>query len=127
MPDAIHNRALVREALEKQRAPAEGGDASDAPGDARKKAPASAGDAASRQRKREPAWDEPDLPRQAQSRAQPQASSQLPEDSPQSAELRRLEAMLAKVPDDPGSLLANRFAHQLRQRGAPHPDTGERW
>jgi Ca-activated chloride channel family protein len=127
MPDAIHNRALVRAALAKQRAQAEGSDESDAPGDARKKGPASASDAPSRQRKRESAWDEPDLPREAQSRAQPPAPSQPPEDSPEKAELRRLEAMLAKVPDDPGSLLANRFAHQLRQRGAPHPDTGARW
>jgi Ca-activated chloride channel family protein len=127
MPDAIHNRALVREALAKQRAQDALGDESDAPGDARKKPPASAGDAASRQRKREPAWDEPDLPKEAQSRAQPQAAAQPPEHAAGGAELQRLEAMLAKVPDDPGSLLANRFAHQLRQRGALQPDTGARW
>jgi hypothetical protein len=41
--------------------------------------------------------------------------------------LKRLEGLLAAVPDDPGSLLANRFARQLRLRGSWHHDTGGRW
>ena len=42
-------------------------------------------------------------------------------------ERQRLEALLSKVPDNPGSLLQSRFAEQLRSRGTPHPDTGARW
>jgi Ca-activated chloride channel family protein len=42
-------------------------------------------------------------------------------------ERERLEGLLSQVPDDPGSLLASRFAQQLRSRGTPHPDTGARW
>ena len=42
-------------------------------------------------------------------------------------ERERLEGLLSKVPDDPGSLLASRFAQQLRLRGTPHPDKGARW
>ncbi len=126
MRDAIHNRALLREALARQRAQAAGGDESDTPRDLQK-APSSASGGPSRPRKREGVWDEPDLPKEAQSRTPPQGAPQPPEDSPGNAELRRLEALLAKVPDDPGSLLANRFAHQLRQRGSPDLDTGARW
>jgi hypothetical protein len=51
----------------------------------------------------------------------------MPEESPDAAELRRLEGLLAEVPDDPGSLLANRFARQLRMRGSWHHDTGGHW
>ncbi|HEX9184148.1 MAG TPA: VWA domain-containing protein [Burkholderiales bacterium] len=126
MRDALHNRALVREALAKQRSQAAGGDDAQSPGDARAKGPSAAGSEAARGRKREPAWEEPDLPRAAQARS-PQPAPQPRDDSPGEAELRRLEQLLAKVPDDPGSLLANRFAHQLRQRGAVHNDTGARW
>jgi Ca-activated chloride channel family protein len=43
------------------------------------------------------------------------------------SELQRLEGLLAEVPDNPGSLLANRFAWQLRLRGNWHYDTGARW
>jgi len=50
-----------------------------------------------------------------------------PEAAPDAAELKRLEGLLAGVPDDPGSLLANRFARQLRMRGSWHHDTGGRW
>jgi hypothetical protein len=42
-------------------------------------------------------------------------------------ERERLEKLLSKVPDDPGSLLANRFAQQLRTRGSLHHDVGARW
>jgi hypothetical protein len=48
-------------------------------------------------------------------------------DGAKGAEARRLEALLAQVPDDPGSLLANRFRRQLNLRGAWHHDTGGRW
>jgi hypothetical protein len=50
-----------------------------------------------------------------------------PESAPDAAERRRLEGLLAGVPDDPGSLLANRFARQLRMRGNWHGDTGSKW
>ena len=127
MRDALHNRALVREALAKQRAQGTGEDDPQAPAGARAPRPSSAGSATARAGKREPAWEEPDLPREAQARAPQQPATQPPEDSADAAEVRRLEQLLAKVPDDPGSLLANRFAHQLRQRGTLHEDTGARW
>ena len=124
MSDALHNRALVRQALAKQRAPGAGGDRSEAeePAQAQAPAPGKPG----RARKRDADWDEPDRP-DAQTRT-PAADGMKPaEESPERAELRRLEALLQNVPDDSGSLLANRFAHQLRLRGTPHRDTGARW
>jgi len=117
MRDALHNRSLVREALAKQRAQAEAGGQSPAPAGAEARASPAAPGAASRPRRRDAAWDEPGRPEAAQA----------PEKGPEAAELQRLEELLAQVPDDPGSLLANRFAHQLRLRGTPHRDTGARW
>jgi hypothetical protein len=73
------------------------------------------------------------LPKEAQKRGEAAAAQPKPEDAaqsedgPGSAERRRLEELLAQVRDDTGSLLANRFARQLRQRGTPHADTGARW
>jgi hypothetical protein len=61
------------------------------------------------------------------SRRPGQGAAPQPGASPQDAELRRLEDLLASIPDDPGSLLAARFAYQLRLRGAPHADTGAPW
>jgi Ca-activated chloride channel family protein len=127
MRDALHNRSLVREALAKQRAQAEAGGQSQAPAGAEARASPAAPGAASRPRRRDAAWDEPGRPEAAQARDRPQATAQAPEEGPEAAELRRLEELLAQVPDDPGSLLANRFAHQLRLRGTPHRDTGARW
>jgi Ca-activated chloride channel family protein len=127
MRDALHNRALVREALAKQRAQGAGEEDAQDPERASAQGSSSGSGATARARKREPTWEEPDLPKPAQARTPQLAEAQPPEDSADAAELRRLEQLLAKVPDDPGSLLANRFAHQLRQRGTPHEDTGARW
>jgi hypothetical protein len=55
------------------------------------------------------------------------ADAARPADAPDAAERKRLEGLLAGVPDDPGSLLANRFARQMRMRGSWHHDTGGRW
>lgn len=137
MRDALFNRALVREALAKRRAEAQrGGDTerrSGAPADARREsglarrgeqpgaahgdAPSSPGSAPGH---RQAGTD------LAQMRAQRQ-SAVLPEHAADAAELKRLEGLLAAVPDDPGSLLANRFARQLRMRASWHHDTGGRW
>ncbi len=125
MSDALHNRALVREALAKQRAQDPGGDQSGAQELARAQSPAPG--TPGRARKREAPWDEPARPDEAQARTQPPDAAKAGEESPVRAELRRLEALLSKVPDNTGPLLANRFAHQLRQRGTPHRDTGARW
>jgi len=125
MGDALHNRALVREALAKQRALGPRGDPSGAeePAHSQSPAPGTPG----RARKREAAWDEPGRPEEAQARTPPPEATRPGEESPERAELRRLEELLHKVPDKTGPLLANRFAHQLRQRGTPHRDTGTRW
>lgn len=125
MSDALHNRALVREALKKQRAQGPGGGQPEAqePAQAQPPAPGTPG----RARKREADRDEPSRPNDAQARDRSRGTAQAPEETPEAAELRRLEELLAQVLDDPGSLLANRFAHQLRLRGTPHRDTGARW
>jgi Ca-activated chloride channel family protein len=124
MRDALHNRALLREALAKRRAQGPGGGQSGAeePAQAQAHAPGTPG----RARKREAGWDETGRT-EAQARTPPPDGTKPAEESPERAELRRLEELLAQVPDDPGSLLANRFAHQLRLRGTPHRDTGARW
>jgi Ca-activated chloride channel family protein len=124
MSDALHNRALVRQALAKQRAQGPDGDRSEAEEPAQAQPPAPG--TPSRSRKRETDRDEPGRP-EAQARTPPPEGTQPAEESPERAELRRLEELLLKVPDDSGSLLANRFAHQLRLRGTPHRDTGARW
>lgn len=122
MGDALHNRALVREALAKQRAQGPGDERSGAEERAQSPAPGTPG----RAPKREAAWDDPGRPEE-QARTPPPEATKPAEESPERAELRRLEKLLQKVPDDSGPLLANRFAHQLRQRGTPHRDTGARW
>jgi hypothetical protein len=61
------------------------------------------------------------------SRSPAQGAASQPGASPEEAELRRLEDLLERVPDDAGSLLAARFAHQLGLRGAPQADTGAPW
>jgi Ca-activated chloride channel homolog len=127
MRDALHNRALVRKALAEQRAQEAAAEKFGGPDGAEPRASSPSADAPSRAPRREPAWDEPDLPKEKRSRAPREAAAPAPGESSAKAELRRLEELLAQVPDDPGTLLANRFAHQLRQRGTPHPDTGPRW
>jgi len=141
MRDALFNRALVREALAKQRAGSQGGGEAQAqrrsdafppssvrPGtgaagrgtqpDAARHG-ARSGEAAGSA----PAQQSAEL---APSRAQ-SGKQQRPDNALEGAELRRLEGLLAEIPDDPGSLLANRFAWQLRLRGSWHYDTGARW
>lgn len=125
MADALHNRALLRQAMAKSRAQGTGDGDSAARDPGRSSSPPR--DAPGQSRRREQAWDEPDLPKDAQARTPPPGAAQPAEDSPERAELRRLEGLLGKVPDEAGSLLANRFAQQLRERGTPHRDMGARW
>jgi Ca-activated chloride channel family protein len=60
-------------------------------------------------------------------REDPASAAKDREDAADAAELRRLEQLLAKIPDDPGSMLANRFARELQRRGTPRQDPGARW
>lgn len=137
MRDALFNRALVREALAKRRAQARGrtqkpsarastraanGRRADARagrrgahGGATSGKPLSAGGAA---QGREFGAERTPLSEVERGERQGDVDA---------AELRRLERLLAQVPDDPGALLARRFAHQLRMRGAWHYDTGGPW
>jgi Ca-activated chloride channel family protein len=138
MRDALFNRALVREALARRRAEAQRG------GGAERRSLAGAAGMRResgqirRGREPQPAPGEQQAgsgsaPGQARSRSDlalmqgPREDAALPERAPDAAELKRLEGLLAGVPDDPGSLLANRFARQLRMRGSWHHDTGGRW
>lgn len=132
MRDALFNRALVREALEKRRERAQGGKGAQAqqgrsnatsplrPGAVQGGRGARSGDADRLEQAQAGAG-------LAQSPAQAEDAARRPEDALDGAEQRRLEGLLAQVPDDPGSLLANRFAWQLRMRGNWHHDTGGRW
>ncbi len=140
MRDARFNRALVREALAKRRAQAKRSRGADAPlpsttgpgtGQAEHDRGSNAGpNAAQRDRQSGTgtgsgqAQPRADL---AQPQRQAERSARRPDDALDEPELRRLEGLLAQVPDDPGSLLANRFAWQLRLRGNWHHDTGARW
>jgi len=142
MRDALFNRALVREALAKRRAQARRSGRTRTPQGADARLPStprsgtgpatrgarpkpSQGDAQSGERAESgQAQDRSDL---AQSRAQSGDPARRPEDALSGPELRRLEGLLAQVPDDPGTLLANRFAWQLRLRGNWHHDTGALW
>jgi Ca-activated chloride channel homolog len=134
MQDALFNRAIVREALtrraqqpqdddrqgtrQRSRPARPGG----APG-SRAVAPRDAGELGSTEVERAPARRTHD---QAQARRNDRDEAQtLPGDG--AVERARLEELLEQVADDPGSLLANRFARQLRMRGVPHRDTGARW
>jgi len=141
MRDALFNRALVREALAKRRSQAQGGGEvqsgrrSDATspstelpgtGSAGPNAPASAARRDARSGKGagpEQSASRTDLAQRAPQEDEPKQ----PDDALDAAELRRLEGLLAEVPDDPGTLLANRFAWQLRMRGTWHYDSGARW
>ena len=125
MGDALHNRALVREALAKQRAqgPRDGNAGAEDPARTRSGASRAPGGS----RKGEAERDEPGRRGGTQPRTPTPAAAQAAAQSPERAELQRLEQLLQKVPDESGPLLANRFAHQLRQRGRPHADTGARW
>ena len=137
MQDALFNRALVRKALAQDAGQPEGNGAQ--PQDRRRaRSPSSTRpEAPARGRTERPdsrggAGEEKGAPpgrRQAHGSARKDGSEDAamgPKD-PNAAELQRLENLLSQVSDDPGSLLANRFARQLRMRGVPHRDTGARW
>jgi hypothetical protein len=137
MRDALFTRALVREARATRRAVAQRG------GDAERRARAPQG-----VRRESGIIRRGERPQAAPGESQAGAGSQpgqahkrldqarregrgddaaKPDETPDAAELKRLEGLLAGVPDDPGSLLANRFARQMRMRGSWHHDTGARW
>jgi Ca-activated chloride channel family protein len=131
MQDALFNRAIVREALTRRAQHPQDGDREDTrqrsrpahpPGarGGRTLAPRDARELGSTE---EPAGrtHDPAQPR----RNDRDEAQKLPGD--RAIERARLEELLAQVADDPGSLLANRFARQLRMRGVPHHDTGARW
>jgi len=135
MRDALFNRALVREALARRRAQAQAGEHSP---DLRRSAPAQPARRSEPGASGQAARSGPQA--RASSGAKPQAEQDRVEPVPQAdgerdsrfggpdaAELRRLERLLAQVPDDPGSLLATRFLRQLRVRGVRQHDTGEPW
>jgi Ca-activated chloride channel family protein len=127
MRDALYNRALVRKALAAQRAQAGSSGDAQAPQGAGARARARPGGAIAGGGERERAWDEAAQPGAAPA---PDTPLQAREDSAESrerAELERLEKLLAKVPEDPGSLLANRFAFLINQRATLDRDTGARW
>ncbi|HTL25930.1 MAG TPA: VWA domain-containing protein [Burkholderiales bacterium] len=136
--DAQFNRALVRKALaERSEQPQQGSAerAKQQPKDSSSggRARGAAGgradplDSASRRAPadaRESAAQGPMQDERAQARARDARDAA----DPLGAEERdRLERLLSKVPDDPGSLLSSRFAQQLKSRGTPHSDLGPRW
>jgi Ca-activated chloride channel family protein len=139
MEDALFNRAVVRKALASR--------SMQPPDDETrgKSRPRNGAAAASRPqgpagrsedgdgRRRSSAADELKTPAQrpaAEEGARPQdpPEERRPSSDRLSAdELERLENLLARASDSQRSLLANRFAHQLRSRGTPDRDTGARW
>ena len=138
MRDAIANRALVREALarrddwERVQPQSPGRAGSPARSAGRRDAASGGRGARPEGGSPEEPWDEPGAPRQArsdpaQAGATAADAARSSDTSGEAAELRRLEELLAKVPDDPGSMLANRFARQLQRRGTPRQDPGARW
>jgi Ca-activated chloride channel family protein len=125
MPNALANRALVREALARRGPPPpEGGEAPERP-DAAASRGGPKGSAGRGDWGAEFALAE--ALREARERARAQEAARQAGNARGSAELRRLEALLVQVPDDPKPLLASRFARHLGMRGMPHDDTGGRW
>jgi Ca-activated chloride channel homolog len=125
MRDAHHNRALVRRALEARRAQAARGGGADF-GQARGE-----GEARPRSARRSPdgerAWDEPGRLAKPEASAPSATEARGASGAAGDETERRMEALLSRVPDDPGGLLASRFAKELRLRGALHDDTGAAW
>ena len=110
MRDAIRNRALVRQALALRHPEPPGAPAGAPRRDSRPAPPQATG-------------REPNSGARASELAEARPRSGEPADD---AELRRIESEASQVPDDPAGMLANRFAHQLRQRGSFDPDAGSR-
>jgi len=141
MRDALFNRALVLEALARRREQAQGGartQTPQGPGAPPSAVPQRRARAESRSsRGPAPRSGEAGEPsetarRSARERdrsglAQPPGSDARPQNARETAERRRLESLLAEVPDDPGALLANRFERELQLRGDWHHDKGEPW
>lgn len=142
MQDALFNRAVVRKAsTERPVQPPDSGEPrgprrpqTSSQGATRPQSPVGAGSDQGDARRRSTAADERRAAAQRQAaeddaRAQPEpenASSQ-PAGRLSADELERFERLLAKASAPPRSLLANRFAQQLRSRGNPDYDTGARW
>jgi Ca-activated chloride channel family protein len=125
MRDARANRALVRAAIARRFANEQGrSDAARQRGRGPGPAPragerrASGDEVARRPQRAAPAGPE----RRASRRGAPAAPGE-----GRDAARRQLDALLAEVPDDPGELLANRFARELRLRGDWTHDPGEPW
>ncbi len=124
--DASANRAIVRAALAQRFANEQGGDAENARRrrDQSGKAPRGASkDAAAADAARKAAPPA----RAGPARSGPSPGAEAAAQDSRDAERRRLDALLAQVPDDPGELLANRFARELRLRGDWTHDPGEPW
>ncbi|HKI64579.1 MAG TPA: VWA domain-containing protein [Burkholderiales bacterium] len=141
MRDALFNRALVLKALARRREQAQGSartQAPQGPGASPSAAPQRHARAEGRSsRGPAPRSGEAGEPsetarRSARERdrsglAQPPGTGARPQNARETAERRRLERLLAAVPDDPGALLANRFERELQLRGDWHHDKGEPW
>jgi Ca-activated chloride channel homolog len=134
MHDALFNRALVREALTRRAQQPQDGEREGTRQRSRPARPSNAqgGRSVAPRDAREPGSTEEERAPARRKHAQAQArrndrdeAHALPGD--RAVERARLEELLGQVADDPGSLLANRFARHLRMRGAPHLDTGARW
>lgn len=137
MRDALFNRALVRDELAKRPPQASGSkrgqarpEAAPSRSDRRAPAGASGNSATSGDARREAgAGKSPGLAaqRSGPAPARPLDAGTQAGDALDAAQLQRLDRLLADLADDPGALLASRFAQQLRTRGALHYETGPRW
>jgi len=126
MRDARANRAIVRAALAQRFANEQGGNSTNArrrPGESGNAPGAKGGNAASENAAPKAGRGA----RAAPARVGSTPGSEPAGDDTRDAARRRLESLLAEVPDDPGELLANRFARELRLRGDWTHDPGERW
>lgn len=118
MADARANRALVRAAIRRRFANEQGASAAEA----RRRAQSGAAPRAKAKRAT--------AARAGRSGAEAVPAGpgrQAPQPASEAAQEEENDALLAKVPDDPGELLANRFARELRLRGDWTHDPGERW
>ncbi|MEM7406397.1 MAG: VWA domain-containing protein [Pseudomonadota bacterium] len=139
-PDAIFNRALVEEALARQQQQQNRGTDRNSDKPRQTQGDGSAGsaddeasgaDSTPKAEPTPPAGEQtPQTPvvqtedTRGVDDSDPQGTSAAPADED---ELRRLEGLLAKIPDEPGTLLKNRFALEYKQRSNKHQDTGQRW
>jgi Ca-activated chloride channel family protein len=140
MQDAQFNRALVRKALaaRAQQLPddgnAEGSNRQqNAPSATRRRGSTGSGTESLDARRNAPDAEERASARRGRAQEQRAWAQEEGEEASKAAdrlspgERERLEDVLSRVRNDPGSLLANRFAQQLQTRGAVHQDVGARW